>query len=92
MLGHPRPCDNINHAKCKVGKQPLVHCLISCSFCSFCVAVPTESYALSCKTIYVFTDLCYYAVMFLSFVSVNLQEERALICYMAPVNDFANGF
>lgn len=92
MLGHPRQRDNIYHAKCKVGKQPLVHCLILCSFCSFCVAVPTESYTLSCKTIYVSTDLCYYAVIFLSFVSVNLQEERVPICYMAPVNNFANGF
>jgi len=30
---------------------------ISRSFCSFCVATPTKSYTLSCKTSYVF-DLC----------------------------------
>lgn len=89
MPGRPRQHDNIYHPKCKFEKQLLFHCLISRSFC---VATPTKSYSLCCKTSDVF-NLCYYVLFsFLSFVSNEFTEERELICYMAPVNDFANGF
>ena len=38
-------------------------------------------------------NLCYYVLfIFLSFVSTEFTVERELICFMAPVNDFANEF
>lgn len=92
MPGHPRQHDRIYHAKTKATKQPLVHCLNSRSFCSFCVATPTESDTLSSRTSYVFIHLYHYVLFSSLLCQPSLQEERTLIRYMAPVNDFADEF